>query len=262
MRIVALTFHDIIADGEHTSADSDAFYRIRISEFEALLSELRKLGCHSISSREFLAWQHGKGTLPERAVVFTFDDGYASHFEVVVPLLLRYRFSGTFFIAPELIGKAGYMSWDQLRKLVFLGMEIGSHGLSHTPLTELSRGQLDHELISSKQMLEERLGISVRALAAPRGFWNHAVSDAVKIAGYEAAWVSTIGTNGRETQPLALRRVVVRRPFSAQRLVAMVEGWQPSFWWAANQQLAIRLLKRTLGVYWYEQVKRRLVPNA
>ena len=81
-------------------------------------------------------------------------------------------------------------------------------------------------------------------------------------AGYEAAWVSTMGLNGRETNPLALRRVVVRRPFSADRIVAMVEGWGPAFWWAANQHVMIRFLKRVLGAYWYEQLKRTLVPDA
>ena len=110
--------------------------------------------------------------------------------------------------------------------------------------------------------MEERLGTPVQAIAAPRGFWNARVADAVQRAGYDAAWLSTIGTNGTETSPIALRRVVVRQPFSAQRMVAMVEGWKPAFWWAANQQLLIRVLKRTLGVYRYEQLKRILVPNA
>lgn len=262
MRVVALMFHDVVVDGAPASAASDPLYRITLSELETLLAQLRRLGYHSVSSREFLAWQKGQRTLSERTVVFTFDDGYASHFELVVPLLLRYRFTGTFFIAPTLIGRPGHMNWEQLRKLVFLGMEIGSHGLSHQPLTECSRAQLEAELVLSRSVLEERLGMAVRVLAAPRGFWNCAVADAVKRAGYEAAWVSTIGTNGPETQPLALRRVVVRQPFSAQRLVSMVDGWQPAFWWAANQQALIRVLKRALGVYWYEQLKRKLVPNA
>ena len=263
MRIVALTFHDVAKDSNGVStAKGDSFYRIKVGEFESLLSQLRKLSYQTVSSRQFRAWQDSKATLPERTVVLTFDDGYASHFEVVAPLLLRYHFSGTFFIAPELIGKRGYMTWDQLRKLVFLGMEIGSHGMSHEPLTAVSRDRLQEELVSSKRTLEQRLGIPVQAIAAPRGFWSRAVADAVQQAGYEAAWVSTIGTNGEATNPLALRRVVVRWPFSVEQLVAMVEGWQPSFWWAANQQLLIRFLKRMLGVYWYEQLKRRVVPNA
>lgn len=264
MRVVALTFHDVVADGNGGAAQpaGDAFYGIKASELERLLSELRKLGYRTASSKHFRAWQQGSGALPERAVVFTFDDGYASHFEVIAPLLVRHRFAGTFFIATELIGKRGYMTWEQLRRLVFLGMEIGSHGISHRPLTRLSPQELDEELTQSKRVLEERLGIPVRALAAPGGFWNGAVAEAAKRAGYDAVWVSTIGTNGRETNPAALRRVVVRQPFSANRVVSMVEGWQPAFWWAANQQMTIRALKRVLGVYWYERLKRRVVPNA
>ena len=56
--------------------------------------------------------------------------------------------------------------------------------------------------------------------------------------------------------------MLVRRGFSVERIVAMVEGWAPAFWWAGNLQQVIRLLKRTLGVYRYEQLKQLVVPNA
>ena len=262
MRIVALTFHDVVPDQPTEPVKSDEFYRIRAGELDALLAQLRKLGYQTVSSRAFRAWQQGTGTIPERTVVLTFDDGHASHFELVAPLLVRYRFTGTFFVTTGYIGKPGYMTWEQLRKLVFLGMEVGSHGATHRPLTGLSPDEVLAELTSSKETLSQRLGVPIQAMAAPGGYWNRTVADASKAAGYEAVWVSEIGTNGKETNPLALRRVVVRQPFSAERIVSMVEGWQPAFWWAANQQQLIRLLKRILGVYWYEQLKRRLVPNA
>jgi len=262
MRVVALTFHDVVPDGNGAARAGDAFYRIRASELEQLLSQLRKLGYRTVSSRAFRAWQQGSASLPERAVVLTFDDGYASHFALVASQLVRFRFTGTFFVTTDLIGRPGYLTWEQLRKLVFLGMEIGSHGKSHRPLTALSPAELTEELAGSKRLLEEQLGVPVWALAAPGGFWNGAVAKAVQEAGYNAVWVSTVGTNGRETNPLALRRIVVRQPFSAERVVSMVEGWRPAFWWAVNQQFLIRLLKRVLGVYRYEQLKRILVPNA
>ena len=233
MRVVALTFQ-----------------RVESEEFDRLLSQLRHLGYQTVSSRAFRAWQRGEGTLPERAVLLTFDGGYDSHFTLAAPLLVRHRFTGTFCVAVDQIGRPGQMTWEQVRKLVFLGMEIGSHGLSPGALT------------SSKQLLEERLGVSVRALTVPEGRWNGGVAEAARRAGYDAVWASTIGTNGRETNPLGLRRVLVRRGFSVERIVAMVEGWAPAFWWAGNLQQVIRLLKRTLGVYRYEQLKQLVVPNA
>ena len=39
------------------------------------------------------------GTLPSRAACITFDDGYADHAEVALPLLQRYGVTATFFVA-------------------------------------------------------------------------------------------------------------------------------------------------------------------
>lgn len=264
MRIVALTFHDVLPDQKSAlqPPHADEFYSIAASELDSLLSQLYKRGYRTVSSRAFRAWQQGQGTLPEKTVVFTFDDGYASNLEIAAPALNRYRFTGTFFITVERIGQSGYLTWDQLKHLVFLGMEIGSHGMTHRPLTQLPKQDLENELVHSKRRLEQQLGIPISSLAAPGGFWNDAVAKAAKEAGYDAMWVSNIGTNGKETNPSALRRVVVRKPFSLDHTVSMVEGWQPAFWWAANQQLLIRMLKRLLGVYGYERLKRHLMPNA
>ncbi len=262
MRLAALTFHDVLPDGHQPSPHGDDFYAVRATEMEQLLSHLRKRHYRTVNSKAFRAWQQGQGALPERTVVFTFDDGYTSHLEYAASLLIRYRFTGTFFVNPEMIGRPGYLTWEQLRKLVFLGMEVGSHGLTHRPLTQLTREELDHELVQSKRRLEEQLGIPVHAIAAPGGFWNGTVAEAAKRAGYDAMWISTIGMNGKETNPLALRRVVVRSPLDVDRIASLVEGQPSALWWASSQQVAIRLLKRTLGVYWYERLKRRLVPEA
>lgn len=247
-RVVALAFHEVVAE--------------RAGELERLLSELRHLGCQTVSSHAFRAWQQGRRALPERAVVLTFDDGHASHFELAAPLLLRYRFTGTFFITVDRVGRPGAMTWDQLRKLVFLGMEIGSSGLSRESLTSLPKSELAGELTQAKRALEEQLGVPVRALAAPGGDWNGAVTEAARQAGYDAVWISTPGTNGVETHAMGLRRMTVRQPLSVPQVLALVEGGQPAFWWATRRQGPIRALKRVLGMYWYEQLKRRLVPNA
>src|SRR3989338_520295 len=263
MRVVALTFQDGAPEGQERAGGArDAFYRIQAGELDRLLSQLRQRGYQTVSSKLFRGWPQSAAPMPKRAVMFMFAGGCASHFDIVASLLLRYRFSGTFFITTGRVGRPGYLAWEQLRKLVFLGMEIGSHGVSHQVLTALPPHELGEELLASKRVLEERLGIPVRALAAPGGVWNGTVAEAAKAAGYDAVWISAIGTNGKETNTLGLRRVSVHQPFSADRIIALVEGSKTSLWWAANQRLLIRALKRVLGVYWYEQLKRRLVPNA
>ena len=261
-RVVALGFQDIIVDGPDASAPSPTRLQLRASELERLLSELRHLGYQTVSSRAFRQWQGGAGVLPERSMVLTFDDGHASHLELVVPLLLRFRSSGTFFIAVDRIGQPDYLNWDQLRKLIFLGMEIGSRGAPQGLPGPASKTRLVDELIRSRELLEDRLGVPVRALAVPGGDWNGAIASAARRAGFDAVWISTLGTNGRDTHPFGLRRIPVRQPFSLQSVIALIDGWQPTFRWAARHEVAIRTLKRVLGVYGYERLKRRLVPKA
>lgn len=44
------------------------------------------------------AWNSENGTLPENAVLLTFDDGYIDNFTAVFPILNEYKVQGSFFI--------------------------------------------------------------------------------------------------------------------------------------------------------------------
>ncbi len=262
LRVPSLTLHDVTADGDTAANDGDPFYRIRVSEFEDLLSRLRKRGYRTISSRQFRAWQRSEAVLPERPVVLTFDDGYSSHFDVVTPLLVRYRFTGTFFVTTDFVGRPGYVTWDHLRKMIFMGMEIGSHGKTHRPLTGLSAKELEKELSEPKRVLEAELGVPVRAIAAPGGFWSRAVEDNARRVGYDAAWISEIGLNRQETRAFALKRLPIHQGLALDRLMAMAEGHRRLLWIAIARQMGIRVLKAVLGVGGYEHLKRLMRPDA
>jgi peptidoglycan/xylan/chitin deacetylase (PgdA/CDA1 family) len=43
----------------------------------------------------------GRGTLPPRAALLTFDDGFVDHYEVVLPMLRRRGLGGVFFLAHD-----------------------------------------------------------------------------------------------------------------------------------------------------------------
>lgn len=56
---------------------------------------------------------------PRRAVVLTFDDGYADNLHRAKPLLERHGVPATAFLASGLIGGAREFWWDELERLVF-----------------------------------------------------------------------------------------------------------------------------------------------
>ena len=58
------------------------------------------------------------GRTPRRAIVVTFDDGYADNLHNALPLLERHDVPATMFIAAECVGRLDGFWWDQLERLI------------------------------------------------------------------------------------------------------------------------------------------------
>ena len=126
-------------------------------------------------------------------ICLSFDDGHASDCELVLPLLQKYNMQATFFITPNLVGKKGYISWNQVRMLQDAGMEIGSHSLSHPYMTTLSTQQLFTELKQSKDQIEQNIGKEIKSFAYPYGDYSHRTHKQAKLVGYKYICTSKPG---------------------------------------------------------------------
>lgn len=90
-----------------------------------------------------------KKSIPDKLVVFTFDDATASHYSFVAPLLKQYGFCATFFICefpPNFNDSSKYMNWRQIRELDKAGFEIANHTKSHPMLTRLKPEQVEKQI--------------------------------------------------------------------------------------------------------------------
>lgn len=62
-------------------------------------------------------------------------------------------------------------TWRDLRELVMRGHEVWSHGFDHLPLRDdTPDGVLRREIVDSKDMLEQRLGVQIRGYCPPVGY--------------------------------------------------------------------------------------------
>lgn len=87
--------------------------------------------------------------IPDKTVVFTFDDATASQYAVVAPLLIKYGFDATFFICefpPNFSDTTLYMNWRQIGELDKMGFEIANHTRSHPGISKLTKDQLIDQL--------------------------------------------------------------------------------------------------------------------
>ncbi|MHC4476813.1 MAG: polysaccharide deacetylase family protein [Planctomycetota bacterium] len=94
--------------------------RVRPRHFKEHLETLSKLA-HPIGLQE-LTQCLKNGSLPSRAVVLTFDDGYANLLHEVKPLLERYEIPATVFVTTGYMGRE--LWWDELERLIFLPQNL------------------------------------------------------------------------------------------------------------------------------------------
>src|SRR6058998_2262134 len=180
--------------------------------FEAQMKELKDRGITVISMQDLLAWKRGEKNIPPRAAVVTFDDGWKSQYEVAWPIMKKYGYPFTMFIYTEgvrggSLGGGGAITWEQLADMRDNGVDIEGHSATHQDLreghaitlvgagvkrtrTKLTGPQYEqwvqNEVVGSKELLEQRLGIKVNCFAVPFGNYNEHVKELARNAGYEA----------------------------------------------------------------------------
>ena len=97
------------------------------------------------------------GTLPERAVSVTFDDGYADNFNVALPILRKWEIPATFFIATGFLD-GGRMWNDTVIEAVRAAkgepLDLGELGMEmHAISTDNGRRSTLHALLSRLKYL-------------------------------------------------------------------------------------------------------------
>lgn len=198
-------------------------YRVTAEKFENQMKYLSDNGYHPISFAAYADSLRKNTKLSDKVVVLSFDDGWKTQYKYAVPILEKYKFTATFFIITDYVNNnyKAYMSWNDLKDLVKNNFDIESHTKTHPILTRLDAKHLADELVGSKKILEDKLGIKVTALAYPNYAQDKAAQAAVKNAGYHSAragWTSFKNSNDHIYELKSQEAVNNPNPFSNKRL--------------------------------------------
>ena len=116
------------------------------------------------------------------------------------------------YVITNEVGKAGYLTVDELKDMQRRGLEIGSHTSDHLPLTAQDKITQRRQVRESKIFLEWSGLETIYSLSYPNGAFNSELEEILREENYLTAVTGEAGLNTIETNPYELYRVHIRKP--------------------------------------------------
>lgn len=185
-QIVALQYHQF-------GTDSPASTSVTPDQFERQLAYLERNGFTVLSLRQSLAQLRVGQPLPDKSVVLTIDDAYASIYQYAFPRLKQRRWPFTIFISTQAIDQrhSDFLTWDKLREMKVAGAEFESHSHTHPYLVREKQRRtfanwsawVRNEIETSRRRLKEELAVETDLFAYPYGEFDLATKKIVAELG-------------------------------------------------------------------------------
>lgn len=99
------------------------------------------------------------------------------------------------------------LDWEMMREMAAGGITFGAHSDRHLILTLESEVSAEREIRRSKRVLEEQLKCPIHHFAYPNGYYNEAVREMVKRAGFVSATTTERALVKRGADPFTLGRI-------------------------------------------------------
>ena len=206
------------------------------SIFSHHMSLIAEANCNPITVSQFIEMRNAVEKLPQNAVVITFDDGLQDFLNGAVPILQHYGFAATLYVVAGLVGKASrwladlgeaerpMLTWQELREVASLGIEIGGHSMTHPKLDILTIRDAAREIQLSKSTLEANLEQAVRSFAYPHGYSTSALRQTVQETGYTSACRVRHALSSSNEDSFALSRIIVEPEMNDATFIALLQG--------------------------------------
>jgi peptidoglycan/xylan/chitin deacetylase (PgdA/CDA1 family) len=228
--VIVLSFHDLSPERISPSIITP------VESFEKMLKSFGAKKYETFFASDVSGIMEGRMKVKSgyKPLVITFDDGYRNNYSLLLPLLKKFKVRATIFLITAKIHDSRIDSsdnalvWSELREMVASGfVELGSHTHSnHKNLVKFLHEErtipekrrrlygIYKDLCQSRELLEERLGISVVSLAWPHGKEDKHLIYAAKKAGFKLVFNTSFGINCYDNKSFyRLKRISASSPW-------------------------------------------------
>ena len=275
-----LCYHDIRDDLRSTMAASPESTAIDTRELTRHFSWLQKNDFHPVSLQQIIDARAGRASLPIRAVLLTFDDGYQSTYTKVFPLLKQFHYPAMIALVGDWMETTeqpnthvapgtNFLSWDQVREMQKSGLvEVASHsyglhqGILANPQGNLLPAATSHrywpaekkyesdtayedrlkaDLVRNVNLIERQTGRRPRSMVWPYGAYNQLVTAWAAAVGMPITFTLDGGPNTPQSPLSSVRRELVSYTTTVASLNDMLHAPAPSTDWQTDSERVMQI---------------------
>lgn len=163
-KLAVIYYHDIVDTGKGYS-----YQKTEESHFEEQMRFLSENGYHTLLVDDL------EKPLLDKAVLITFDDGFASVYQRAVPIMRTYGIKGNILLPTKYIDENDprFMSWEQLKELCDAGdFSVAAHTHSHVDIRTLDEEDMKNETEHNRDSIVRRLGKNPKCFCMPYGKYD------------------------------------------------------------------------------------------
>lgn len=214
IKLPIIMYHHILKDQKKWGK-----YVISPYEFEDDIIYLKKEGYTTIVMQDLIDFVYSKKELPLKPIMLTFDDGYFSNYEYILPILEKHDCRAVISVVGEFIDDSSekcdsnaaysYLNWEQIKDLVHSPyIEIQNHSYSMHKLGkrkgaskkkgesyEQYKKALSNDVGKMQILMEEKTGYKPTTFTYPYGYSSRESNEILTDMGFLATLTCEMGIN-------------------------------------------------------------------
>lgn len=188
-RIPVLCYHRVLPE---LVEGRNPVYSVTPAQFTEHMMWLAERSFRSLTLKEYAEIAAGMSAIPERAILITFDDGFADNYKIAYPIASRHGMNINVFVCTGLIEEEAVaiyphvdrqvrqhrdrypalwrpLTWTEVRHMLESGIGIGFHSHFHRNMGRLSAEDVHADVRRGLMLFKTHLGMLPEAFAFPKG---------------------------------------------------------------------------------------------